>query len=256
MASWDPKQYLRFGAERLRPALDLLQRIPLDAPAQIYDLGCGPGNTAELLQARWPEATLSGVDSSPAMLERARGSGVKARWFEQNLSEWAPDDGADLIFSNATLHWLDDHPGILKRWGASLAPGGVLAVQMPNNFAAATHTSIAEALRAANLYERAESALRPSPVLPPEAYFDLLAPRCQPVDIWQTTYIHVVEGDDPVTEWTHGSVLRPVLAALDDHGRERFLSEYRQRVQAAYPRRADGCTLLPFQRLFFVAAVR
>ena len=167
MPIWDPTQYLRFGDERLRPALDLLTRIPLEAPSVVYDLGCGPGTVTVLLKERWPESRITGVDSSAAMLQRARDLDASIAWREGDLSTWEPDTPADLLFSNAAMHWLDGHEALFSRLLAGLKPGGVLAVQMPNNFAAPSHTAIAETIRAGPWRNRLEPHLRESPVLDP-----------------------------------------------------------------------------------------
>lgn len=252
MPIWDPAQYLRYGAERLRPALDLIARIPLTAPRRIYDLGCGAGNVTRMLAERWPDAEIEGVDSSAAMLDKARDSGVSATWSQHDLREWQPAAGADVIFSNAVLHWLDDHPSLLGDWLRALAAGGALAVQMPNNFKEPTHTAIAAALREIGAYDQAQQVLRPGPVLAPAEYHHLLSTKAATVDVWETTYHHLLEGDDPVVEWTRGSVLRPVLEALAEPERTRFLVAYAERVRIAYPPRKDGRTLLPFRRVFCV----
>ena len=254
MPTWDPAQYLRFGDHRLRPALDLMARIALDAPRTIHDLGCGPGNVTGLLEQRWPAARITGVDGSPDMLARARASYPTLAWQQADLDTWRPEEPGDLIFSNATLHWLDEHERFFPRLMACLEPGGVLAVQMPDNFAAPTHTLIGEIVRGGGWRTRLEPALRPHPVLAPAAYHDILLPHARSLDIWQTTYLHVLEGENPVVEWTKGSVLRPILDRLrDEEETSAFLRAYGDGIRRAYPRRADGRTLLPFGRLFIIA---
>lgn len=254
MPSWDPAQYLRFGDYRLRPALDLMARIALEAPRVIYDLGCGPGNATRLLRQRWPEAEITGVDGSADMLAKARASDPAVTWQQADLNTWRPEALADLLFSNATLHWLDEHERVFPRLMACLKRGGVLAVQMPDNFAAPTHTLIGEIVRGGNWREQLEPALRPHPVLAPAAYHDILVAHASELDIWQAIYLHVLEGEDPVVEWTKGSVLRPVLDRLQgEEERKAFLRAYGAGIRRAYPRRADGKTLLPFRRLFIVA---
>lgn len=250
MTRWDPDQYLRFGTERLRPAVELLSRVTLGAPERVYDLGCGPGTVTKLLRERWPEASIVGVDSSETMLERASAAHPDVAWRLADVADWRPEVPPDLLYSNAALHWLDDHERLFPRLFAELAPGGVLAVQMPANFDAPTHTAIGEALAGRGVETRR------SPLLSPEAYYDLLAPRARAVDLWETRYYHVLEGDHPVYEWTKGTTLRPVLEALPDAERAAFVDDYKKRVRAAYPRRGDGKTLLPFRRLFIVAVAR
>jgi trans-aconitate 2-methyltransferase len=263
MPSWDPGQYLKFTDHRLRPALDLMARIALDAPRSVYDLGCGPGNITRRLAERWPEAAVTGVDSSAAMLAKARMEAPRAKarmeaaclTFElADIAHWSPPAPADLLFSNATLHWLDDHAALLPRLAAQLAPGGVLAIQMPDNRQSPSHLLMDETA-AAGPWRDKLSRLRPiyGSMLAPDAYYRVLAPVTRQLDIWETTYLHILEGDIPVVEWTKGTALRPYLDALAEPERGAFLAAYATRVAAAYPRQPDGRTLLPFRRVFIVA---
>jgi trans-aconitate 2-methyltransferase len=264
MPTWDPSQYLKFTDHRLRPALDLMARIALDAPRRVYDLGCGPGNITRLLAERWPEAAVTGIDSSAAMLTKAREEApprAQARnattgvAFEQaDIARWSPPAPADLLFSNATLHWLDDHATLLPRLAAQLAPGGVLAIQMPDNRTSPSHLLMDEAAATGPWHETL-AALRPvyGSMQSPDAYYRILAPVTRQLDIWETTYLHVLEGDNPVVEWTKGTALRPYLDALVEPERSDFLAAYSVRIAAAYPPQPDGRTLLPFRRIFIVA---
>ena len=252
--SWDPTQYLRFTDERLRPALDLLAQVPLGAPASVVDLGCGPGNVTAILRQRFPEAQLLGVDASVAMLQKARAAVPEARFIEGDFATWAPDGPApDLIYSNAALHWVGGHAALFPRLVSLLAPGGVLAVQMPAmhnaplralQYSVAADGPWAEALRGVG------SA---PPVLEPGDYWDLLRPHVAALDIWETTYLHVLKGEDAVGEWASGSSLRPFLDKLPPEMHPAFRQAYAEAVRPHYPRRADGTTLLPFRRLFLLA---
>ena len=250
--TWDPSQYLRFADERARPAVDLLARVALESPTIVYDLGCGAGNVTRLLRLRWPTAFITGVDSSSDMLERARDTLPSVQWVNADLAEWRAPQAAHLIYSNAALHWLGGHEQLFPTLMGSLAEGGVLAVQMPRNFAAPSHTSITEVIRGGPWRERLEGLMRAS-VRDPSFYYDLLRPHAAALDIWETEYVHVLSGPDPVKEWTKGSALKPFLDALEGSERERFESEYAALVRRAYPPRADGHTLFPFRRLFIVA---
>lgn len=252
---WDPAQYLRWGDHRFRPALDLIQRVPLDRPARIVDLGCGTGNVTAALRRRWPDAAVTGVDGSPEMLARARASDPAVDWQQADIARWVPPVPVDLLFSNAALHWLDDHETLFPRLVSQVAKGGVLAVQMPRNFAEPSHTSIEETVREGPWRERLQKLLRPEPCKPPEFYWDLLAPRVASLDVWETVYLQALTGDNPVADFVKGSWLRPFLDALPDGEREQFEAAYRARVARAYPARADGVTLFPFRRLFIVARV-
>lgn len=253
MAAWNPAQYLRFADYRARPALELLARIPIDAPRRVWDLGCGTGAVAIHMAHRWPQAHVWGVDGSAAMLERARNADGADRvtWLRRDIADWS--DTADLIFSNAALQWVDKHHKVFPHLMDCLSPGGVLATQMPRNYRAASHTALIDVVMSDRWRERLARHLRLEPVAEPAYYYDLLAPRARLLDIWETEYCHVLEGDNPVLEWTKGTLLRPFLEALDDGTRPSFLRDYGSRIKAAYPPRADGRTILPFRRLFLLA---
>ena len=251
--AWDPAQYLKFAGPRLRPALDLLQRIDAAAPSVVYDLGAGAGNVTRLIAARWPEADIVGVDASAEMLATAAGENPGIEWQHADLAAWRPRWPADVIYSNAALHWLDGHDALLPGLLRGLAPNGVLAVQMPRNFAAPSHTSITDTALDGPWRPVLEPLLRPSPVAEPAFYYDLLAPLAASLDIWETEYLQVLDGINPVKEWTKGTWLGPLLAALDEPLRSRFEAAYGERVAAAYPPRRDGRTLFPFRRMFLIA---
>jgi trans-aconitate 2-methyltransferase len=253
--SWDPQQYSRFAGQRLRPALDLMARIPIEHPRTVIDLGCGTGNVTRLLRSRWPHASITGVDGSPQMLAEARKTQVDIGWEEIDVAGWNPPAKFDLVFSNAALHWLNDHPALFARLCGNVANGGVLAVQMPRNFAAPSHTLIHELASSPPWRDALAKLLRPQPVLLPEAYYGLLAPNTRSLDIWETEYLQILEGENPVAEWTKGTWLAPLLAALAPDARTAFESEYRRRVAQAYPRQRNGKTLFPFRRLFIVAVL-
>jgi trans-aconitate 2-methyltransferase len=250
--SWNPEQYLKFSQPRLRPALDLLARIPGDDPGSVYDLGCGAGNVTAILAQRWPRASLVGVDSSAAMLARAARALPQVRWLQQSLAEWQPERPAQVIYSNAALHWLPDHAQLLPSLVGRLAPGGVLAVQMPRNFAAPSHTLIATTVRAGPWRSKLEPLLRPAPVAEPADYHAWLAPLAASLDIWESEYLQVLTGKDPVKEWTKGTWLTQFLEQLDAAEAGAFEADYAQRLRMAYPPLSDGSTLFPFRRLFFV----
>ena len=252
-STWRPECYLAFADQRTRPALDLLARVPLANPARVADLGCGPGNSTALLAQRWPEAALTGVDSSPEMLAQARASGVQATWVEADIGAWTPDRPLDLIYANAALQWLGEHALLLPRLLGRLRADGVLAVQMPRNFEAPSHALLRETARSGPWADRLAGIVERPPVAAPAWYHDLLTPHVAALDIWETEYLHVLEGDDPVLNWTRATALRPVMQALDAAQFAAFETAYAARLRAAYPRRTDGRTLFPFRRLFIVA---
>jgi len=252
---WDPGQYLVFADERTRPAVELLARIPHEAPSLVFDMGCGPGNTTRLLRARWPAADLTGVDSSAEMLDRAEREVSDSKWVQADLAGWQPDRPADVLFSNAALQWVGDHQALLPRLLDTLAPGGVLAVQMPHNFESRSHTAIFEVVGSGHWRAKLEPLVwkGPSRVASPTDYYGLLAPRAATVDVWETEYLHVLKGQDPVKEWTKGTALKPFLDALEGEERGAFEERYAALLREAYPVRPDGTTLFPFRRLFIVA---
>lgn len=255
--SWNPDQYLKFAQPRLRPALDLLARVAVDHPRTVYDLGCGTGNVTRLLAERWPVARVVGVDDSAAMLAKAAAEPSAIEWVQRSLAGWQPELPASVIYSNAALQWLPDHATLFPALMQGLAPGGVLAVQMPANFSEPSHTLVTETLMAGPWRSRLQHLVQPPRVSPAQAYYDLLAPLAAgpagALDIWETVYLQVLEGEDPVKEWTKGTWLRQFLDALDMGERAAFEDDYARRLRVAYPRRADGTTLFPFRRLFIVA---
>lgn len=258
-SSWDPNRYAIFSDHRLRPALELLERVPLSAPRLIYDLGCGTGEIARLMSNRWPDATVVGVDNSAEMLAKARSSPGAVRWIEADIAEWQPDQTPDLIYSNATFQWLDGHDALFPRLAELLAPGGCLAVQMPQSWPLPSHRLMRETLAyggpngAAIGPPALRQALDHVWVADAAHYFDLLAPRSLAIDIWETEYLQVLDGENPVLEWVSGTGLRPVLNGLSGEDRTAFLTSYSAQLLQAYPRRDNGKTLYPFRRLFIVA---
>jgi len=250
---WDPSQYLKFAGPRLRPAVDLLQRIDAEAPSLVYDLGAGAGNVTRLIAERWPQARIIGVDGSAEMLAKAAEELPQLEWQLADLAAWRPERPPDVIYSNAALHWLENHDRLISALFEALAPGGTLAVQMPRNFSAPSHTSMTDAALNGPWRDVLEPLLRPAPVAGPDFYYGLLAGQAQRLDIWETEYLQVLEGEHPVKEFTKSTWLNPLLQALDEPQRGAFEADYTERVDRAYPRRPDGRTLFPFRRLFIVA---
>jgi trans-aconitate 2-methyltransferase len=261
--TWDPGQYLKYAGERLRPALDLMARVGLAAPSRIVDLGCGAGNVTRILAERWPHARTVGIDNSETMLAQARAAagGASIAWQAADLAAWARDTPAasvDLVYSNAALHWLDDHVTLFPRLMAIVAPGGMLAVQMPSNFSAPSHVALHDVANAPRWHARLAGLVRAQPVVPAARYFDWLSPHAEQVDVWTTEYLHVLpaakDADHPVIAWMKGTALTPFFAALDGDAQCEFVRDCAERIALAYPPRADGRVLYPFRRLFIVAA--
>lgn len=251
---WNPEQYLKFAQPRFRPAQDLLARIEVDSPRTVYDLGCGAGNVTRMLAQRWPDAKIVGIDDSEEMLQQARAENahLDITWKCQSIAKWLPDEPADVIYSNAALHWLPDHQILFPRLMDMLPKSGVLAVQMPNNFNEPSHTRIWETLRAGPWSSRLEHLIRPSPVHNAQFYYDLVAKITSKIDIWETTYLQILRGADPVKEWTKGTWLKQFLDALEEADRPEFEEDYARRLREAYPPQENGDTLFPFRRLFMV----
>ncbi len=257
--AWDPKQYNRFEAQRDRAALDLLLRLPEDfSPTEIWDLGCGTGQHAALLKRRHPDARVHGMDSSVAMLEQARALSADVDWSVGDIASWRPEQPADLILANASLQWLTDHAALFVHLARALAPDGLLAVQMPMAWETRHHRIMRETAAEGPWASVLTDVDTIAPLLTAEAYYEALAPLCDDIDIWSTTYLHVLAGDDAVLEWMKGTALRPYLTALssDPAMQEAFLKTLGERLSSAFPRRAGGATLLPFPRLFLVAQRR
>lgn len=251
--TWDPVQYARFRSQRLRPALDLLNRIALGAPAEITDLGCGSGNVTTFLARRWPQAEIRGVDSSSTMLSEAARTLPTAQFQCVDIAEYIPARPLALLFSNAALQWLPDHSHLLPRLFSFLSPGGVLAVQMPATGGEPYRVLQRELARQGPWASQLGDVPSARPILTPNAYFDLLAPLAASVEIWETTYLHVLKGKDAVLQWTMGTSLRPYLDALAEPLRSTFLEAYRAALRPHYPERPDGTALFPFRRLFLLA---
>lgn len=247
--SWDPAQYLRFEDERLRPVVDLLSRIPHPGPRQVVDLGCGAGNALPLLAARFPGAEVTGVDGSAAMLAKVRGFATQ----QADIAAWAPAQPVDVLFSNAALHWLDGHAALFPRLLEALAPGGVMAVQMPAMHGAPLR-ALQDALATDHRFAPWLREVRPAPaILDAGAYHALLRPRVATLDLWFTDYVHVLKGEQPVVQWAMGTSLRPYLDRLPEERRAEFLAAYAGLVAPHYPRQQDGSVLLAFRRFFILA---
>ncbi|MEV0442315.1 trans-aconitate 2-methyltransferase [Streptomyces spectabilis] len=261
---WDPHQYLRHAGHRNRALTDLLAHVrpPADGrPLRIADLGCGPGNSTALIAEHWPTAHVTGYDNSPDMLERAAADagatpgGGRVDFAPADLTEWVPAEEYDLILSNATFQWVPGHAGSFAAWIAALAPGGTFAFQVPANFDAPSHALMRDLAGAPRWHGRLAGSLRHADaVLEPAAYLELLSGLGCAADVWETTYLQVLAGEDAVLDWVKGTGLRPVLTALADDppAAEDFLAEYGALLREAYPRREHG-TVFPFRRVFAVA---
>lgn len=252
MSDWSPSTYLRFEDERTRPARDLLAQVPRQEVGTFVDVGCGPGNSTELLVERWPDAAAIGIDTSPAMLDEARRRLPGVRFELADAADWTPDPDADLVFANAVYQWTPDHLAHFPKVLAALRPGAVLAVQMPDNLAEPTHVLMQEVADSGPWAAKLASAAR-APLAPAATYYAALAPCAARLDIWRTAYHHALADAAAIVDWVRATGLRPFLDPLDAEERARFLALYTARIAAAYPPAPDGKVLLAFPRLFIVA---
>ncbi|MDP9897845.1 trans-aconitate 2-methyltransferase [Variovorax ginsengisoli] len=254
MLDWNPALYSRYEDERTRPARELLARVPLTEAARVVDLGCGPGNSTELLVQRFPQAQVIGTDNSEAMLATARARLPQARFQSSDIAQWTPDVAPHLIYANASLQWVPDHATLIPRLFAALAPGGVLAIQMPDNRSEPTHRLMRELAAVAPWKEPIGDADRLRTALQPlGGYYDLLARDAETVDVWHTIYQHPMDSAAAIVEWVRGTGLRPFIDPLPEALKASFLAEYERRLALEYPARADGKLLLAFPRMFIVA---
>lgn len=254
MANWNAAHYLKYADQRTRPAADLAARINLDAPHTIVDLGCGPGNSTQVLRTRWPPAELLGVDQSPDMIQAAKTSYPGQGWLLADAALWTPSDPVSLIYSNAALQWLPDHGSLLRRLFSLVAPGGALAFQIPSANYATVRTLIHDISRELAWSERMSAPRNALTMESPAFYYDALVEDASSLDIWETEYQHVLASKAGIVDWIATTGLQPFLAALDtEDERSAFMAELHHRVEAAYDSRIDGKVLFPFRRTFVIA---
>ncbi|MCW2771362.1 MAG: trans-aconitate methyltransferase [Aeromicrobium sp.] len=251
MPTWDPARYLQFADDRSRPFVDLVARVQGD-PRTIVDLGCGPGHLTPVLRSRWPDAAVRGVDSSPEMIERARASsGGPATYELADVATWAPSGPVDLLVSNALLQWVPDRLAVVERLATHVTPGGTFALQVPRNYGSPSHTLLRD-IAAEPPYAEHTRDIVADRGTDPDAWLGLFVGLGWDVDLWETTYVHVLPGEDPVLDWVSGTGARPYLQALPEGLRDRFVQTYRGALREAYPREPWG-TVFRFLRTFVVA---
>ncbi len=256
MPTWNPEQYLKFADERTRPCRDLVARVEVWRPLRIIDLGCGPGNSAEVIAQRWPDAAITGLDSSPAMIESARAVRPECEWRAGDIAEWAAsNERFDLVFSNAALQWLDDHASLFPRLFEHVETGGALAVQAPGNYDGTSNRLMRELAASAvggSWFPNGRAKVWHTHDL--DFYYDALAPHAARLVLWATEYWHAMPDAAAIVEFYKGTGLRPYLDAIGDAGeRERFLAEYLEKLRPEFPPRSNGAVLFPFRRIFIVA---
>jgi len=254
MAGWDAELYLKFSSERTRPSVDLAARVALTDPGRIIDLGCGPGNSTDVLRQRWPKACITGLDSSPEMIAAAKGSYPDYEWIIGDIADWSPATPFDVVFSNAALQWVPGHSLLFPHLLDQVAHGGALAVQMPSQLNSALHRQILETAGDPSWRHLMGPALNTFTKEPPSFYYNLLRPLAARMEMWEIEYYHVVESPESIIEWYRGTGMRPFLAALENNEqRSRFEAMLLERYTRIYPPQNDGRILFPFRRLFIIA---
>lgn len=260
---WDPKQYVRYSDERDRPFIELLGRVDAargDAadPSYVVDLGCGPGPLTRLLADRWPDASVLGVDSSTDMVASAQEHAIPGRldFVVGDIATWQPAKPVDVLVANAAFHWVPEHIDLIPHFVKTLAPGGVFGFQVPDNFTEPSHTLLIDLRMSPRWCDKlGDDKARGASVERPERYLSALVDAGLDADVWQTTYMHVLPGEDAVLEWVKGTALRPVLSALEGDERDDFVAEYAAALRVAYPKQPFG-TVFPFRRTFAVGYPR
>ena len=254
MEDWNATHYLKYGDQRTRAAVDLATGITLRNPNFIVDLGCGPGNSTQILRKRWPDSHIIGIDNSVEMIRAAQSSFPGQNWVLSDIANWTPDRPIALIYSNAALQWLPNHRSLLRRLFSLVATDGALAFQIPSSTFATVRTLIHDVSEDPAWTQRMNAPRRALTMESPSFYYDTFAAEAKTVDIWETEYIHVMNSQNAILDWISSTGLRPFLAALDtDNERNQFMTQLQCRVQSAYETQSDGKVIFPFRRTFVIA---
>ena len=254
MPQWNPDLYLQFDRQRTQAAIDLVNRIEHDAPTHVIDLGCGPGNSTAILRNRWPDAQITGLDSSADMITHARERDLQAHWVQGDIATWTPDNKPDILFANASLQWLPNHAQLLQRLVSLLAPSGVLAIQFPFHHRSPLQQVVLEASRDPRWHEAMADARDALTWHDSGYYYDALADQCTHIDLWETEYFHIMESHDAILDFIRGSGLRPFVQALDsEEDIAQFETLVLQGYRQNYPPSQNQKILFPFRRQFILA---
>ena len=254
--NWNPKLYLNFKKERKQPSIDLVNRIELEHPQRIIDLGCGPGNSAQVIRNRWPTADITGLDSSSEMIAKARKEYPAQNWEMGSITEWSDSAGYDLVFSNAALQWIPDHPKLIPHILQQIKPGGAFALQIP------THYNMHPLALAMKIAKQPEwhaiwgEFQHPLHVEKPENYYNILEPHTQYIEMWSTQYLHILDSQEAILNGFRGTGMRPFLQALDNEKQQqKFSDQLLNAIKVNYPLQKDSKVIYPFNRLFMIAYV-
>ncbi len=253
--TWNPKTYLEFATHRERPVNDLIPRLEVEAPGAIYDLGCGPGNVTMKLQAHWPDRAVFGIDSSTEMLNSAQAAyGTDTvTWIHEDIAKWSADQPAAIVFANASLQWVGEHDSLFPRLLSNVTPGGLLAIQVPVTAQAPYQDCIRQVVAAPEWRERLAGIHPHDDVYDSDRYYELLSPQAANIDMWETHYHHILDGEEPAIAWMSGAGLVPILTHLNDADRQAFLADYAEAMKQPYTPQSDGKTIFTMRRLFIVA---
>jgi trans-aconitate 2-methyltransferase len=254
MVDWNPTAYMSYSRERAQPIIDFVAHLQQLAPKNIVDLGCGPGTSTGILRQAFPQARILGIDSSPAMISKAKAVLPGVTFLENNAAAWRPGPETDLVFSNALFQWVPDHHQVIREILQAMRRGATLAIQMPDNLGEPSHRLMAEVASRTPWQEKLGDATKArSPLLSPSAYHDLLSPLCSKLEIWRTTYHHRLAGHQGVTDMLSTTGLKPYLDPLSREERADYLTAYKAAIAPYYPPLNDGSVLYPFPRLFLKA---
>jgi trans-aconitate 2-methyltransferase len=255
MPDWNPNLYLKFSDQRARPAADLIAQIRLENPRRIIDLGCGTGNSTEQLHHRWPEAEITGLDSSPEMLRQARLGHPDWNWIESPIQAWRPEGSYDVVFSNAALHWVADHESVFPRLLSFVSPGGVLAVQMPNNFLSPAHQGMKKVAQDPCWAGALDGTSDNCNVQPIKFYYRVLSGAGRDLNLWEIEYLQIMNSTRAILDWMRSTAMRAYLERLrDEKSRRKFEEMCLHEFERAYRAEPDGAVLFPYRRMFIVTS--